>query len=188
MVFARARCRPGSRDAAHRPGGGRAVSRLPRQSPTLPAWPAAPGGAPCPRRRAGPGPGPAAPAVRPGGPASAGGRLRVAVLPCVVGVGRGRLGENLLDLRQRPVRLVRGVTSQLGAIQAECSQRHHALGGQQSQHLAEQPVQRLLMPGPEPDDGGMIRVQAPGDHPVADIAYAPLLHDSAGPLALAVHV
>ena len=109
-------------------------------------------------------------------------------MPGVVSIRRGRLGENLLDLRQRPVRLVRSVTGQLGAIQAECSQRHHALGGQQPQHLAEQAAQRLLMPGPEPGDGGMIRVQPPGDHPVADVTDAPLLHHPAGPLALAVPV
>ena len=32
-------------------------------------------------------------------------------------------------------------------------------GGQQPQHLAEQPAQRPLVPGPEPGDGRMIRVQ-----------------------------
>jgi len=33
------------------------------------------------------------------------------------------------------------------------------LSGQQPQHLAEQPAQRLLVPRPEPGDGGMIGVQ-----------------------------
>ena len=72
------------------------------------------------------------------------------------GVGRGRLGQQLPGLRQRPVRLLRRVARQLGAIQAEQAQRHHALGGQQPRHLAEQPAQRRLVPGPEPGDGGMI--------------------------------
>jgi hypothetical protein len=63
------------------------------------------------------------------------------------GIGRGRLREQLANLRQRLVRLLRGVAGQLRTIQAEQAQRHHALGGQQPQHLAEQPAQRLLMPG-----------------------------------------
>jgi len=104
------------------------------------------------------------------------------------GVGRGRLTEQLLDLRQRPVRLLRRVAGQLGAIQAEQAQRHHAFGGQQPQHLAEQPAQRHLVPSPEPGNGGMIGTQPAADHPVADIAHAPLLDHPAGPLALAVPI
>jgi hypothetical protein len=56
------------------------------------------------------------------------------------------------------------IASHLSAIQAECAQRHHALRGQQPQNLAEQPAQRLLMPGPEPGDGRVIRLQ--GGHRV----------------------
>jgi hypothetical protein len=41
---------------------------------------------------------------------------------------------------------------------------------------------------PEPGDGGVIRVQPAGDHPVGHIAHAPLLDHPAGPLALAVPV
>ena len=177
--------------AARRPGGGRrAVSRPPRPRPRLPAWPAARRGAPGPRPPAGPGPrGQPLPPLSPAGQRPRRRRLRVVAGPGVFGgVSRGRLGEQLLDLRQRPVRLLRGVAGQLGAIQAERAQRHHALRGQQPQHLAEQPAQRLLMPGPEPGDGRVIRVQAAGDHPVAHIAHAPLLDHPAGPLALAVPV
>ena len=43
------------------------------------------------------------------------------------------------------------------------------LGGQQPQHLAEQPAQRLLMPGPEPGDSGMIGMQPAADHPVGHV-------------------
>jgi Sigma 54 modulation/S30EA ribosomal protein C terminus len=102
--------------------------------------------------------------------------------------GRGRLGKNLLDLRQRAVRLLCGVAGQLGAIQAEHAQRHHALGGQQPQHLAEQSAQRLLMTGPEPRDAGMIRAQPAGDHPVAYVLHARLFDHPAGPLALGIGV
>ena len=48
------------------------------------------------------------------------GRLRrVAVAGVLGGVSCGRLGQDLLDLRQRPVRLLRGVAGQLGAVQAQ---------------------------------------------------------------------
>jgi hypothetical protein len=53
------------------------------------------------------------------------------LLGVLSGVALGCLGKNLLDLRQRPVRLLRSVAGQLRAIQAERAQRHHALGGQQ---------------------------------------------------------
>ena len=106
----------------------------------------------------------------------------------VRGVGRGRLGEQFLDLRQRPVRLLRRISGQLGAVQADRAQRHHALGGQQPQHLAEQPAQRLIVPRPEPGDRGVIRVQPASDHPVAHIAHAPALDHPAGPLTLAVAI
>ena len=67
-------------------------------------------------------------------------RRRITALAGVVGgVGLSCLGQQFLDLRQRLVRLLRGVAGQLGAIQAQDAQRHHALGGQQPQHLAEQP-------------------------------------------------
>ncbi len=116
-------------------------------------------------------------------------RRRVTAVPGVVGsISRGRLREQLVDLRQRPVRLLRGVAGQLGAIQAEGAQRHHALGGQQPQHLAEQPAQRHLMLRPEPGDGRVIGLQPAGDHPVAHVAHAPLLDDPAGPLSLAVAI
>jgi hypothetical protein len=36
------------------------------------------------------------------------------------------------------------------AVQTQQAQRHHALRRQQPQHLAEQPAQRLFVPGPEP--------------------------------------
>jgi hypothetical protein len=136
-----------------------------------------------------PGPGQPLPAFGPAGQRPRGRRRRAAAFPGVFGgIGPGRLGKNLPGLRQRPVRLLRGVAGQLGALQAECSQRHHALGGQQPQHLAEQSAQRLLMPRPEPGDGGVIRAQPAGDHPVADVAHAPLPGHPAGPLALAVAI
>jgi hypothetical protein len=47
---------------------------------------------------------------------------RVAVAGILRGVGRGRLGQQLADLRQRPVRLLRRVAGQLGAIQADRAQ------------------------------------------------------------------
>jgi len=81
-----------------------------------------------------------------------------------------RLDQDLLDLRQRPVRFLRGAADHLGPVQAE------------------QPAQRRLMPGPEPDDSGVIGVQPVGDHPVCHIAQAALLDHPAGPLALAVPV
>ena len=110
-------------------------------------------------------------------------RLRVAAfLRLFGGVGGSRLSQHLPDLRQRPVRLLRGTAGQLGAIQAQQTQRHHALGGQQPQHLAEQPAQRRLMPDPEPGDGRMTGVQAAGDHPVGHVPHAPLLNHPAGPL------
>jgi hypothetical protein len=96
--------------------------------------------------------------------------------------------SSLPGLRQRPVGLLRRVAGQLGPIQADDPQRHHALGGQQPQHLAEQPAQRLLMPGPEPGDRRMIGAQPAGDHPVADIAHAPFFDHPARPLALAVPI
>jgi hypothetical protein len=115
--------------------------------------------------------------------------VQLAAEPGVLGgVGRGRLSQDLLDLRQRPVRLLRGVAGQLGPVQAEQAQRHHALGGQQPQHLAEQPAQRRFMPGPEPGGGRVIGAKPARDHPVADVPYAPLPGHPAGPLALAVAV
>ena len=136
-----------------------------------------------------PGPGQPLPPLSPPGQRPRGRRRRAVTFPGVVGgVGRGRLGQDLLDLRQRPVRLLRGVAGQLGPVQAQQAQRHHALRGQQPQYLAEQPAQRLFVPGPEPGDGGVIRVQPAGDHPVGHIAHAPLLDHPAGPLALAVAV
>jgi hypothetical protein len=115
-------------------------------------------------------------------------RHRPRVAAVLGGVGRGRLGEQLLDLRQRPVRLLRRVAGQLRPIQAEQTQRYHALGGQQPQHLAEQPAQRHLMPRPEPRDGRMIGMQPAGDHPVAHVPHAPLFDHPAGPLTLAVAI
>ena len=106
----------------------------------------------------------------------------------VAGIGFGRLGQDLLDLRQRLVRLLRGVAGQLRPIQAQRAQRHHALGRQQPQHLTEQPAQRRLVPGPEPGNGRMVRAEPAGDHPVADIPHAPLFDHPAGPLALGVGV
>jgi transposase len=105
------------------------------------------------------------------------GRLarRAAVAGVLGSISSGRLGQQLLDLRQRPVRLLRRIAGQLGAIQAEQAQRHHAFSGQQPQHLAEQPAQRRLMPGPEPGDRRVIRAQPAGDHPVAHIPHTPLL-------------
>jgi hypothetical protein len=44
------------------------------------------------------------------------------------------------------------------------------------------------MPGPEPGDGRMIGAQAASDHPVRDVAHAPLLDHPAGPLALGIGV
>jgi hypothetical protein len=96
------------------------------------------------------------------------------VLGIFGGVGRGRLREQLLNLRQRLVRLLRRIASQLRPIQAEHAQAHHALGRQQPQHLRKQATQRLLMPRPEPGDRRMIGAQPAGDHPVAHIAHAPL--------------
>jgi hypothetical protein len=110
------------------------------------------------------------------------------LLVVVGGVYLGRLGKNLLDLRQRLVRLLRGVAGQLRPIKTERAQRHHALGRQQPQHLAEQPAQRLLMPGPEPGDGRMVWAQPASDHPVTDIPHAPLFDHPAGPLALGVGI
>ncbi len=63
------------------------------------------------------------------------------------------VSQDLLDLRQGPVRLCAAWPASFVPIQAQRAQRHHALGSQQAQHLAEQPAQRLLMPGPEPGDG-----------------------------------
>jgi hypothetical protein len=136
-----------------------------------------------------PGPGQPLPPLGPAGQRPRRGRLRgAAVLRVVGGVRGSRLSEHLLNLRQRPVRFLRGVAGQFRPIQAQQAQRHHALGGEQPQHLAEQPAQRCLVPGPEPGDGGVIRMQPAGDHPVADVPHAPLLDHPAGPLALAVPV
>jgi hypothetical protein len=44
---------------------------------------------------------------------------------------------------------VRSVTGQLRAVQAQLAQRHHALRGQQPQHLTEQLTERLLVPRPD---------------------------------------
>jgi hypothetical protein len=44
------------------------------------------------------------------------------------------------------------------------------------------------MPGPEPGDRRMVGAQPAGDHPVADVAHAPLFDHPAGPLALAVPI
>jgi hypothetical protein len=112
----------------------------------------------------------------------------LAQLGILGGVDRGRLGEQLLDLRQRPVRDLGRVTSQLGAVQAELAQRHHALRRQQPQHLAEQPTQRRLVPGSEPGNGRMIRTQPGDDHPVGHVAHATLLDHPAGAFPLAVAV
>ena len=136
-----------------------------------------------------PGPGQPLPPLSPPGQRPRRRRLRITGFRGVLGsVDRSRLGQDLLDLRQRPVRLLRRVARQLRPVQAEQPERHHALGGQQAQHLAEQPAQRRLMPGPEPGDGGMIRVQPAGDHPVGHIPHAPLPGHPAGPLTLAVPV
>ena len=62
-----AQCRPDSPAAAHRRGGVRGVSRRPRLRPRLPALPAAPGGACCPRPSAGRGPGQPLPPFGPAG-------------------------------------------------------------------------------------------------------------------------
>jgi hypothetical protein len=55
-------------------------------------------------------------------------------------------GQQLLDLRQRPVRLLRRIPGQLGPVQAQQAQLNHAPRSQQPQHLAEKAAQRLLMP------------------------------------------
>jgi hypothetical protein len=85
-----------------------------------------------PGRQPVPCPGQPLPPLSPAGQRPRGRRLRAAAFPGVFGgVSPGRLGKYLLDLRQRPVRLLRRVAGQLGAIQAERAQRHHALRGQQ---------------------------------------------------------
>jgi len=67
----------------------------------------------------------------------------------VRGVDLRGVGEDLLDLRQRPVGRLRRVAGQFRPVQAQLPERHHAFGSEQPQHLAEQATQRLLVSAAE---------------------------------------
>jgi hypothetical protein len=81
-------------------------------------------------------------------PAAGGGRI-LAQVP----------GPDRLDLRHVRLAFCAALPASFVPSRLSMPSDTTPLSGQQPQHLAEQPAQRLLVPRAEPGDGGMIGVQ-----------------------------
>jgi hypothetical protein len=91
-------------------------------------------------------------------------------------VDLGGLAQDLGDLRLQPlmgaVGLVGGVGGQLGAVQGDGADPHHAGGRAQPQGLHEEPGQGLLVAGAEAGDGHVVGELVGGQDPEGEVLAA----------------